>query len=106
MKKGRPGVLLSIICPPGKTKEISSVIIEETSSLGVRIHEAKRQCLQREWKTVATEYGDIRIKLGLIGGKEAKASPEYEDCRKAAKAYHVPVRKVYEQAIAAHIGNR
>jgi len=102
MKKNRPAVLLSAVCPVEKIEHISEVILTETSTFGVRITSAHRRCLDRKWHTVSTKYGDIRIKVGLLGGREIVASPEYEDCRKAADAHGVSVQTVYKEALLAY----
>jgi len=101
MKKGRPATLLSAICPTDRTDDIARVILRETTSFGVRISRATRRCLDRRWETVGTRYGDIRIKIGSADGIET-ASPEYEDCRKAADQHGVPVREVYNEALCSY----
>ncbi|MDI6829527.1 MAG: DUF111 family protein, partial [Armatimonadota bacterium] len=102
MKKSRPGTLLSVICPTDKTDNVAQIMLAETTTFGVRISETKRRCLERNWKTISTRFGEIRIKVGIIDGAEIVASPEFEDCRKAAEAHAVPLRKVYEEAIVAY----
>jgi len=102
MKKNRPGTLLSVICEPTGTDAIAAVILAETSTLGVRISRWERICLERRWEEVATEFGIIRIKIGERGGKVITASPEYEDCKRAAAEHGVPVRRVYDTAAAIH----
>ena len=99
MKKNRPANLLTAICPVETKDEVSQVILTETTTFGVRISMASRRCLERKWETVSTRYGEIRIKIGLMGDKEITASPEYEDCKKAAEAHNVPVRTVYQEAL-------
>jgi hypothetical protein len=102
MKKNRPAVLLSAICPSELTDEIARIILTSTTSFGVRISSAERRCLDRRWETVSTPYGDIRVKVGILAGDEITASPEYEDCRKAAQTHNTPVRKVYDSAISTY----
>jgi uncharacterized protein (TIGR00299 family) protein len=102
MKKTRPGTLLSAICPVGRTNDIAEIILSETTTFGVRISTASRRCLERKWETVRTKYGDVRIKLGFMGDRLVSASPEYEDCKKAAESHGVPIRRVYDAAIAAY----
>ncbi|MBE0558067.1 MAG: nickel pincer cofactor biosynthesis protein LarC [Proteobacteria bacterium] len=106
MKKNRPGTLLSVICEPAGTEAIASVILAETSTLGVRISQWERICLERRWEEVATEFGKIRIKIGERDGRMITASPEYEDCKRAAAEYGVPARQVYESAVALHRAGR
>ena len=102
MKKNRPATLLSVVCAVDKTDDIARTILTETTSFGVRISTAERRCLDRKWETVSTNYGDIRIKVGSLPDGPVTASPEYEDCRKAAEAHNVPVRSVYEEAVAKY----
>lgn len=101
MKKNRPATLLSVICPPEKVDELSRIVLANTTSFGLRISDAARRCLDRKWETVSTKYGDIRVKIGLMDGQPITASPEYEDCKKAAEAHGVPVKQVYHEALAA-----
>ena len=106
MKKNRPGTLLSVICEPAGTEAIAAVILAETSTLGVRISRWERICLERRWEEVVTEFGKIRIKIGERDGAAITASPEYEDCKRAAAEHGVPVRLVHESAAAQLPGGK
>ena len=101
MKKGRPGTLLTVLARPEDAARMESLIFRETSTLGLRIHREMRRTLDRQHATVATAYGPIRIKLGLLRGQVLNAAPEFEDCRAAADAQNRPVKEVYQAAIAA-----
>ncbi|OHE18781.1 MAG: TIGR00299 family protein [Syntrophobacterales bacterium GWC2_56_13] len=100
MKKNRPGTLLSVICDPGRAEAIAAVVLAETSTFGVRISRWERICLDRRWEEVVTAFGKIRIKIGERDGRVITASPEYEDCKRAAIEHGVAVRHVYESAVA------
>jgi hypothetical protein len=102
MKKSRPGTLLSVICDPGREEPLISAILAETPTFGVRISRWERTCLERRWEEVATPYGTVRIKIGERNGRTITASPEYEDCKRAAAAHGIPVRQVHEAALALH----
>jgi uncharacterized protein (TIGR00299 family) protein len=99
MKKNRPATMLNVLVERQNLKNIIDFIIAETTTFGVRFYEVERQKLQREFMTVKTQYGDIRVKMGKVGDKVIKVVPEYEDCKKLAEANDVPVRKVYESAL-------
>ncbi len=101
MKKGRPGTLLTVLCNPAESERLQRLILRETSTLGVRVRQDKRVCLERSHRVVATEYGDIRVKIGSLGEEILNAAPEFEDCRAAAGRFGVPVKKVQQVAIAA-----
>jgi len=106
MKKNRPASLLSAVCPVERTENIVHAMLAETTTFGVRISSAYRRCLERRWEAVTTSFGEVRMKVGIMGGAQITASPEYEDCRKAAEAHGVPIRRVYEEAVARYHGGR
>ncbi|HEX8071442.1 MAG TPA: nickel pincer cofactor biosynthesis protein LarC [Pyrinomonadaceae bacterium] len=94
MKKNRPGVLVSILCRPAEREALTALLFAETTTLGVRAYEVERRALAREFVTVATPYGPVRLKVARLGGRVVNAAPEYEDCRAAAAAHNVPLREV------------
>ncbi len=100
-KKGRPAHLITILCDPEKSDAMAHVIFRNSTTLGVRMREERRICLEREWKDVATEWGTVRVKIGKSGAEQTVASPEFEDCKKIADAAGVPVLVVYRAALAA-----
>ncbi|GAB4390908.1 MAG: nickel pincer cofactor biosynthesis protein LarC [Thermodesulfovibrionales bacterium] len=99
MKKGRPGVKLTVLCDEGRRLALAGVLLSETTSIGVRFWRAERSVLERETRTVETEYGRIRLKEARLGGRALRAAPEYEDCRKAALKHGVTVLEVYRAAL-------
>jgi uncharacterized protein (TIGR00299 family) protein len=106
MKKGRPGTLLTILCKPADNTAMEQLILSETSTLGIRIRQDKRITLNRSHTTVATAYGDIRIKVGKRNGGELNIAPEFEDCRAAAIAHNIPLKQVQQAAIAAYLNEQ
>jgi hypothetical protein len=102
MKKGRPGVLVSILCLPRDKESLTRLLFEETPTLGVRSYEVRRRALERESVTVETEFGRIAVKVGRMGGRVLSAMPEYEECREAALRAGVALRVVQEAARAAY----
>lgn len=103
MKKGRPGVVLNVLCRLADAARLRDLLFAETSTLGIRTSEVVRHCLPREIKTVQTPYGEIRIKVAHWAGGE-KAAPEYEDCRRAAETHGIPLLHVYQAAMQAYSG--
>ena len=102
MKKGRPGTLITILCAPNKSAEFEQLLLRETSTLGVRIRQDRRVCLERGHVTVPTQYGQVRVKVGMLHGETLKVQPEFEDCRSAALQHQVPVKQVQQAALAAY----
>ena len=99
MKKNRPGTMLQVLCHEDRKDEIVGCILTETTSLGVRYHESRRQKLKREKVLVETSFGPVQVKKirDLSGG--ARIVPEYEVCKKIALARQIPVQRVYETII-------
>lgn len=98
MKKNRPGVTLTALCPAEAIDKVERTIFRETGTLGVRRWPASRRKLERKPHTVETDLGPIEGKLGWIDGGAASFSPEYESCAKTAEARGVPLRDVYDAA--------
>jgi uncharacterized protein (TIGR00299 family) protein len=103
MKKGRPGTLLTVLCKPSDAGALERLILSESSTLGLRIRQDRRSCLDRRHATVSTPYGEIRIKIGSLAGETLNAAPEFEDCRAAAAKHHIAVKQVQQAAIAAYL---
>ncbi len=98
MKKNRPGTLVTVIARPEQRESLSGLLFAETTTIGVRYHEMQRDCLEREVRSIATPVGPIRFKVARRAGRVLNASPEFEDCAKAAAEHGLPIKDV--QAIA------
>ncbi|HEY9651221.1 MAG TPA: LarC family nickel insertion protein, partial [Coleofasciculaceae cyanobacterium] len=105
MKKSRPGILLTVICPPEKISACEIVLFRETTTLGIRRLTQQRAILNREIQQVQTEYGAVRVKVASreLAGEQAIANvqPEYEDCAAIARQHHLPWRDVHQLALTA-----
>jgi uncharacterized protein (TIGR00299 family) protein len=101
MKKGRPGVLVTALCPPAARVAVEEVLFAETTTLGVRSQEWNRTELEREVTEVETAYGRLRVKVARRHGRVVNVQPEFEDCLQAARAGGHPVREVWAAAVAA-----
>jgi uncharacterized protein (TIGR00299 family) protein len=100
MKKNRPGTLLTVLCDRDHLDSIQQLIFHETTTFGLRFREASRRVLDRELRSVDTEFGPIRVKIGRLGDEIVQVSPEYEDCRSIARKTSTPLKRVYEIAAA------
>ena len=97
MKKGRPGIKLTVLCDIKNTEKLSKIIFDETTTLGLRIFHAERKILQREINTIKTKYGNIKVKISRLNWEVKNIMPEYEDCAKIAKKNKIPLKKIYEE---------
>ncbi len=102
MKKGRLGTLITILTDDTHAPALERLLLSKTSTLGVRIRQDRRTCLERSHSTVHTAYGDIRMKIGSIDGEVLNAAPEFEDCRAAAIQHKIPLKQVQQAATVAY----
>ncbi len=103
MKKGRPGTMLTVLVNPEDTGKLEQMLLRETTTLGLRVRQDRRVCLDRGHTTVDTAYGTIRVKTGSLAGETLNAHPEFEDCRRVAEESDVPLKRVQAAAIAAYL---
>jgi uncharacterized protein (TIGR00299 family) protein len=99
MKKNRPGMLVTVLCKPEDEAKFHEMLFAETTTLGVRTYTAERRVLARQWETVRTAFGEVRIKVARLNGHIRQASPEFEDCRKLAEVKNVPLQRVMDEAM-------
>jgi uncharacterized protein (TIGR00299 family) protein len=103
MKKNRPGTLLSIVAPPDARERLTGIVFRETTTIGVRYTDMKRECLDRETIVVNTRFGPVRIKIARQNGQVLNASPEFEDCARLAAEQKVPLKDVQAAAAKAFL---
>jgi uncharacterized protein (TIGR00299 family) protein len=102
MKKNRPGMMISLVADPDKCDELARLVFEQTTTIGVRIHQARRKVLQREIVTVETAYGPLNVKVAWLDGKVVNVAPEYDDCKRVAEEKSVPLKQVLIAAQTAY----
>jgi uncharacterized protein (TIGR00299 family) protein len=104
MKKDRPAHVVKVLAKPEDADRLEHILFEETSTLGIRRSETRRDALHRDFDTVETRFGPITVKIARLPGGGLRATPEYEDCRKAAAFHEVPLNAVTREAehVAAH----
>lgn len=102
MKKGRPGLLVTVLCDPARREALEEILFTETTTLGVRRQEWDRTVLERDRVTVETPYGPVAVKRGRRAGRVYNAQPEFEDCRRVALERGVAVKEVWAAALAAY----
>jgi len=100
MKRGRPGVVVTTLGAPDRIDDLSRVLFEETTTIGVRWSEWRRTRLAREVVTLPTAYGAIPFKVSRLGGRVVTVTPEFADIARIAREKSLPVREVLDQARA------
>ena len=94
MKKGRPGVLLSVLAPEVLERETVALLLGETTTLGVRTRRVSRYVAEREVREVETSLGRVAVKVKYLDGRAVATAPEYEACRALARAKGIPLQTV------------
>ena len=90
MKKGRPGYLLTVLCDTSDKETIAHLIFKHTSTIGIRECLMSRMVLNREFATVGTTHGEVRIKISEGYGVR-KAKPEFEDLKAISSAENISI---------------
>ncbi len=101
MKKNRPGVQISVLCENPHVDAMADILFRETSAFGLRVEPVLRLKLERRFEDVQTQFGTVRLKLGLKGDQVLQVAPEFESCRAVSQAAGVPLRTVYAAAMNA-----
>ena len=91
MKKGRPGVKITVLSNEVQRDHLIQIVLKETSTTGIRFAEMERRVLQREMKIIDTEFGKVRVKFSRLSNGTLKMTPEYEDCKRVAKQLDIPL---------------
>ena len=100
MKRSRPGVVLTALAEPSRVGELSTILFEESTTIGVRWTDYQRARLEREVLTLSTAYGPVAFKLSRLQGRLVTVTPEFSEVSRIAREKGLPVREVLEQARA------
>ncbi len=103
MKKGRPGVELTVICDCNIEDRVLEVLFAETTTLGIRITDENRVELKRWSEPVNTRYGEVVVKFRELPDGSVNFSPEYESAARLARSSGIPLENVFREAAAAAI---
>ena len=98
MKRSRPGTIVTVLGSPTIVEDVTQILFQETTTLGVRIHGLHRRVLPRQVQTVRLPRGTVRVKIADLGDGIKKMMPEYQDCKKLAEQTGHPIREIMEQA--------
>ena len=96
MKKGRPGTKVTVLSSVERQGQIAQLLLQQTTTFGVRTYLTNRQKLTRDFIQVTTPWGPVTAKRGFWEDKITKIVPEYEDCRRVAETHQIPLRTVYD----------
>ncbi|XRO75076.1 nickel pincer cofactor biosynthesis protein LarC [Methanocaldococcus sp. 28A] len=95
MKKNRPAYTIRAIVKRDKVKEVAKIIMRETGTLGIRVYDIGRITADREFETIKLFNEPIKIKIGKIDDEIISKKAEFEDLKKIAKKYKIPLKELY-----------
>jgi len=99
MKKSRPATKISVICDQKDELLFSSEILNQTSTIGVRITKSTKIMLKREFKdfTIKINGKDWQFTGKIAYGSDGQVvhfKPEFEDIRNIAEENNMPVIEI------------
>jgi len=97
MKKGRPGILVSVLCEDRHEPTLTGLLFAETTTLGVRCRSVSRTALERTMHSLDTPFGPVPVKVTVRPDGSRQTKPEYEVCRSIALERDLPLREVYRE---------
>ena len=92
MKKNRPGIMLTVLCKQERREELLRCLFRHTGTLGVRETAHPRYTLRRDFRTVETEAGPVRVKTAE-GFGVSREKPEFEDLAAVARRLGISLRE-------------
>jgi hypothetical protein len=104
MKKNRPGTLLSVICLPDSVGKFADILMQETTTIGLRWRVENRIKARRVIEKIDTRHGPIHVKLAKNNGRIINLTPEYDDCKRAALEKKIPLKKVMDEVKSEAFG--
>ena len=94
MKKGRPGVLVTVLARPEQAEGLRRIWWRQGTSLGVREQLQQRWALPRSSRELATPLGPVRLKQVELPQGERRSKPEFEDLADLARRHGLPLAQV------------
>ena len=100
-KKGRPAWIIQVLCNPDDAAKLSSILMVEAGTLGVRCLTVPRYVAKRrtETKTLKIDGVEHRVRVKVSETPEGtliRAKPEYADLESISKKTGLPVRRLQE----------
>jgi len=103
MKKGRAATKLCVLIPAEAEGRFASLVLRETTTLGVRVASYRRYEATRAVETFASSLGPVRVKVREFDGRR-RVQPEYDDVVALAAKLGRPAIEVQRQLEAELIG--
>jgi len=94
MKKGRPGIKVSVYCSLKKLDEICDFLLENSSTIGLRYYRVGKKKLERKQLEIATEYGTVQVKEVIRPSGRKQRKVEYESLLAISQQLNISISEV------------
>lgn len=91
MKKGRPGLKLSVLCKAENREAVCDYILENTTTIGVRYYPVERKELERKSVSLESPHGPIKAKQVTTPSGKTRIKPEHDDLQRIAAEKKVSI---------------
>jgi uncharacterized protein (DUF111 family) len=98
MKRNRPGTIVSVVAWPKDLQVLTTILLSETTTLGVRVQDLERAIVPRQVQTVRLPNGSVRVKIAELGNGQVRITPEYRDCAALAERTKQPIQAIIDLA--------
>jgi uncharacterized protein (TIGR00299 family) protein len=104
-KKNRPGNVLHVLCDFNDAAKLAQIVMQETGTLGVRMHVWNRIISPGEVRVVNVKINDesynVRVKFAKNAAEKiSRIKPEFDDVVEIAKKLRRPVREILELVVS------
>jgi len=96
MKKGRPGLKISVLTNSSSLENACEFILENTPTIGLRYYKVGKQMLKRNALEIDTEYGKVRIKESIKPSGRKQRKIEYDSLQLISKKINKSILETQE----------
>jgi hypothetical protein len=101
MKKGRQGTRVEILCRPGDAARLETLLLTETTTIGVRRTDVSRTVLPRKQAEIDVLGHSVRVKIVALPGGGTRVKPEFDDVQRVALATGRRAADIYQLVLGA-----
>lgn len=97
MKKGRPGLKISVLSDEKHLDAVNTYILEHTTTIGLRYYPVKRSILEREIVEMDTSLGKVLVKTVKKPSGHSIFKVEYDSLQQLSKLHGMSLLRVQSE---------
>lgn len=97
MKKGRPGLKITILASPGNLDMVKEFVLENTSTIGLRYYRVEKDRLPRKSYEVETKYGPVQVKEVTKPSGIKRHKIEYQSLLDISKKNNINIQELQSE---------